>query len=373
MIKLKKYLKLIAVNLLILFVLLIIANLLAIIVYQSNDALKANKSGFDPRAELPNYKSIDWSEQHFKELSEVRAEYQSYIGWRMLPYAGKTITVSKEGLRITPQHPKVNSNSLEVLFLGGSTTWGVGSDDKNTIPAVFSQKGEGKYKTINYGDHSYRAYQSFLFFNAQVNKGLKPDIVISYDGVNEKAGFVKNHSPISHSRESQIKNLVKGQDRNQSEKEMMSFKQNFFGPLMVLISRFKGKSNPDPSENLIPEKKSDEVAAALLDSWLNSKRLAESNSAKFFCVLQPNAVIRSPNIKHLKINPERTRVYTHLYSSILKLINSAAYYSLKDNFIDLRLALDGEEQYYIDFCHLSPNGNYVITDKLFTEIENRLK
>ena len=369
--KIKKILKLIFINVLVLFVLIVVANFLSIIIYKT---YKSTNEYSDSRAKLPNYNEIEWTRHHFEELKELKAEYQSYIGWRMLKYSGKTINIDKDGIRNTPQHNNVSQNSSSVVFLGGSTAWGVGADDKNTIPALISEMGEGRFKTLNYGEHSYRAFQGYLFLMSQINKGIKPDIVISYDGVNEKAGFEDNHKPTSHSRENQLRVVMRGQDTNKAEEELMSFKNFFFGPLNNFISKFKtNKTLISSKENQTSERRTELVARALLDAWMASKSLAEENGALFFCVLQPVSVVGSPNLEYLKINPERIKMYNQLYSKVLKLINTPDYNVLSDNFIDLRNVLDGQDKYFIDFCHLSPNGNKVIANNLFLEINNRIE
>ena len=59
----------------------------------------------------------------------------------------------KNGLRHTINQP--TNFSSRILIFGGSTTWGSGSSDKNTIPSIIQKKiNEGlneKIKVINYG------------------------------------------------------------------------------------------------------------------------------------------------------------------------------------------------------------------------------
>jgi hypothetical protein len=44
---------------------------------------------------------------------------------------------------------------------------------------------------------------------------------------------------------------------------------------------------------------------------------------------------------------------------------------LKDNFVDLRHALDYDEYIYIDWCHLSPNGNEIIARQITEAVTRR--
>jgi hypothetical protein len=107
---------------------------------------------------LPNYENIEWAAKYFEESLELRAEYRSYIGWRSLAYSGETINIDPQGRRITPQHEATERNSPVVVFLGGSAMWGIGSDDHNTIPALFAEMSNGAYATTNLGEFNYNAF-----------------------------------------------------------------------------------------------------------------------------------------------------------------------------------------------------------------------
>lgn len=364
----KKIVKLVLINILVLFALIIITNLIAISIYQIRQAYK--KTNSDTRGQLPNYKGIEWANQHFKEFEEIPTEYRSYIGWRRLKYSGNTINIDESGIRITPQHESVDQNSTSVVFMGGSTMWGTGANDKTTIPALFSETGKGKYKTFNFGESSYNAFQSYLFLRLKINEGFKPDIVISYDGVNNTDGFFKNRNIASHNREVQIQNRMRGQDRDASE--YLSFQKFLFGPIKEFLSIIRKKTTTSKIEYDLSHKRTEQVAKELLNSWLASKSLAEENGALFFCVLQPNAGVGNPNIEHLTIDPFEIKPYNQFYSMILKLLNTSEYIKLSNNFIDLKDILNGDEKYYIDFCHLSPNGNQVVVDNLILEINKRI-
>ena len=55
--------------------------------------------------------------------------------------------------------------------------WGTGVNDENTIPSLFSVKSKKKYRSVNYGESGYSAYQEYLFFNLKLIEGIKPQLV----------------------------------------------------------------------------------------------------------------------------------------------------------------------------------------------------
>jgi hypothetical protein len=48
------------------------------------------------------------------------------------------------------------------------------------------------------------------------------------------------------------------------------------------------------------------------------------------------------------------------------------YQELSSHVLNLTDAFDRDEYIYIDFCHVSPNGNKIITRRIIDFIQNRL-
>jgi len=236
----RKLAKLIFINILVFLGLLLILNLSSILVFK---IYKLNRPHRDLRVDLPNYKNIEWAAKHFKEFGNLPAEYRSFIGWRRLPFKGETINIDENGIRVTPQSDKVDNSSKLVVFLGGSAMWGTGSDDKNTIPAFFANLSKGKFRSINFAETGYNAFQDYLFLKIKTIEGLRPDFIISYDGVNEVDALNPSVNPFSHARENQIRQVLHDQDRN----ELLSFRHFLIEPLQLFISKFKVKLGLDSS------------------------------------------------------------------------------------------------------------------------------
>ncbi len=50
------------------------------------------------------------------------------------------------------------------------------------------------------------------------------------------------------------------------------------------------------------------------------------------------------------------------------------YIKLRDRILDLTNSFDGDGKFYIDWCHVSPNGNKLIASKILEEIrKNKIK
>ena len=368
----KKALKIFFYNLLVFVSLIIILNFLAALYLDlsqlTNPTNNKKTSLKDNRANLPNYKNISWSETFFKEFHELKSEYRSYYGWRRLPYLGKTIHVNNQGIRLSTNN---YSNAIDTLplaiFLGGSTMWGTGVNDINTIPSLFAKKTNDKYQILNFGEAGYSAYQSYLFLQiTTIREKLKPKLIVSYDGVNNTPVRINF---FTHARERQIADKMRGSD---SKPEHSSY---LIRPLNDLVNSLKGehKVNKFKKKNIprFTDEQNKQAAIELLETWLLMKQESVKMGARFICILQPNAFVEDPDVANIKRNLEFSPYQNgyYYYSEVLQLLDSSRYCGLKANFINMTDAFDHTPNVYIDFCHVSPNGNERIVNLLVNNLK----
>ncbi len=82
-----------------------------------------------------------WLPVHYQELADLSDRWQPYVYFRQRPFLGKTITVQDDGTRATWQPPPLagagaGGKPLKILMLGGSSLWGYGARDDETIPSL---------------------------------------------------------------------------------------------------------------------------------------------------------------------------------------------------------------------------------------------
>ena len=373
----KKIVKTIFFNILVLLAMLMLVEMCSVLILNNRSEKEVIIDFNDKRGLLPNYKGVDWGELFFKEYAELESEYRSYYGWRRLPYRGKTINIDSSGLRKTVQQNGSDSLSLAV-FLGGSTIWGTGVSDEYTIPSLFANDSKWNYKAINYGESAYTAYQGLQFLQLKVIEGVKPQIVVSYDGVNNSPVRIK--TPYSHKREKQIKHKMKGADRIIHPNPKLLTSTRILMPRMLSSFRNKMANNSVGKEEFIIEipvftaEQNRAAAIELLESWLQMDQLCNQMGAEFYCVLQPNPFVGKPDTTNFYKTLNHHRYYQNgyeYYNDVFQLLDSNRYISLKKNFIDLTQSLNEKQHVYIDFCHLSPNGNKVIADLLLEKIARK--
>ena len=254
--------------------------------------------------------------------------------------------------------------------------WGTGAPDDSTIPALFAKAGIKGYEAENFGESGYRAMQSYIYLLLKFNEGLKTDWVVSYDGVNEAVGFLDDNDGVATIAESRMRQKLKQKEGLSDVVTDLTYYNFFLSPIENTIKRFKNKKLVKPKRGVIlTEERTDIVARAFLDSWLATKELANKNNSKYLAVLQPNAALGKPNISHLTFDEYEgllMKTYDQLYKRVRALLNDEKKYAeLRNDVLDLTSSFDGNEYFYIDWCHVTPNGNQVIADQILKRIKQK--
>ncbi|WBX71652.1 SGNH/GDSL hydrolase family protein [Tenacibaculum retecalamus] len=75
--------------------------------------------------------------------------YGPFVNYKLSPFKGKYNNINSEGFRKTTNF---NENSrgekIRIYCLGGSTMYGIGTNDINTIPSILSQRLRKKYPNL---------------------------------------------------------------------------------------------------------------------------------------------------------------------------------------------------------------------------------
>ena len=89
----------------------------------------------DPRAYYPTYSDKDFSIELLDEFSKLTTDYRSFLGWRRRKVDFKHTKISGP---YNARRSSGESLSNSVWFFGGSTMWGTGASDNQTIPSHFN-------------------------------------------------------------------------------------------------------------------------------------------------------------------------------------------------------------------------------------------
>ena len=336
----------------------------------------------DPRANLPNYfNQTELAKIHFKELDKIRVEYKAFVGWSSKPFQGRTIEIDSDGDRLH-QNKRFGKHSDRSAYLfGGSTIWGLGTANEETIPALFNSI--SGMPTFNKGEQGFTGHQSLVRLIEIINNEKNIDVIIFYDGVNDVSNLCRTESNVNdHGWTALIKSKLEADSRKTSNFfEYLDFM--FLRGTQTLVSKInrkvfqhalKDESMNDESMNCDNNKeKARQIAESMVKNWEIARDLAESRGILFRAILQPVAFIGTPKLDHIQnlapSEKELAKQYKTVYPIMQEIIQKRGH----DWILDYTNMFSRDEyNIYIDFCHVSKNGNLIIAQQIYSDISSAL-
>ena len=302
---------------------------------------------------LPDQES---AQRIFKELRQLTKRYTPYMGWSREPFSGVTTNVDPiNGERVTPQ--TTNQPSKHVHFFGGSTMWGTGVDDHNTIPAHFNAL-HPDYRVSNHAQSGFVSRQGVARLVNLVNQNKPMDVIVFYDGCNDPLTLCQGNISINGHRE-EAKIIRRLSHQWQIPKDLFESTQTAIRTVLKGGKRPPARCKDDPDY-------AKTVAMTLVNNWKIAKTLAELRGAEFHAILQPVARIGTPNIDYLQESFDGTE--WHLVYPLVQEIKERERLTWIHDFTDV---FDRKEYIYVDLCHVNSLDNKIIADK-FNEVLTRL-
>jgi hypothetical protein len=304
----------------------------------------------------PAYASSDaaWIKRHWQELNQGHHVYKSYVGWRHAPFRGETINVEGPHLQRRTANEKTPADT-KVYFFGGSTMWGIGVRDAETIPSQFAAI--TGLRSENFGEKGWVAHQSLMLLIQLLQAGHRPDLVVFYDGVND--ALEKCRSEISaeaHQKEREFDTVLRNSSRNDSF-------SHFLAPVVTLAARANDRlgllqTGAEWYECHRNPQKVEAIAENLMRDWQLAKQLVEGRGGRFIGILQPTPFASRTRLDHLQLSSYVGAQYAAVYPIMRGRIARGG------EFHDFVSVLDRDEHLYVDWCHLAPKGNRYIAEKI---------
>jgi hypothetical protein len=368
----------------------LLSTMLLIGFFEASGAL-GKGAGNDPRATLPNYKGREREiHQYFQDSEKAQIEYVPYVGWRDKPYASATVNIDKLGRRYDPEQPE---RPALVAFLGGSVVWGTGEVDKNTIPALFTAiTGRG---ALNEGETGFNSRQTLDLLISRTTQGYGVKTVVDFGGVNDVVAGCDLDLAIDatvqdYQMHEIFENDIKYKGVLPDATGHFLPRQNYSRLLLANLmptamlaedarERLRrasasktagaGQSVDDLPSRFVCDKdpkRADAVVDTLLLNWSTARMVAEAHGLKFLAVLEPNAYFGQARRDHLSLNRELGVQLVTVYGLLRKKIAALN----ADWILDMTDVLDGlrDEYVYIDYSHVSVNGNRVIAQAIATRL-----
>lgn len=120
----------------------------------------------------------------------MEIDYQPFVEYASRPRAGKHFNIREPGFRV-PSGGATNLNgpNKRIFVFGGSTVFGMGVSDNETIPAylqeAFREAGRDDVDVFNFSTVGYYSTQERILFERLINLGYVPDLTVFVDGLND--------------------------------------------------------------------------------------------------------------------------------------------------------------------------------------------
>ncbi len=160
--------------------------------YRLEGTVRRVASAVSRRPRTHPYAGLPWFSTYEDELrNSFSMEWEPYVYWGRRPQHGRYVNVDSAGHRRTVQPVPLRAPVRQVFFFGGSAMWGTGARDEMTIPsqvaARLAERGTRDVAITNFGETGYVFTQELIRFELELRRGLRPDVVVVYDGINDVA------------------------------------------------------------------------------------------------------------------------------------------------------------------------------------------
>lgn len=181
------------------FIALVIVNLLLWVVFFVTGSLSVSEgtNAFIEKYGMSKLKQV-YPKLSEKQITDLLNEtwsrpyvFEPYVQLKERPFSGISVNVDGNGFRmIDNQGPwPLDPDSFNIFLFGGSTAFGYGVSDNETIAAYLQEclldKMSSQVRVYNFGRGHYYSTQERILFEQLLTSGAVPDMAIFIDGLNE--------------------------------------------------------------------------------------------------------------------------------------------------------------------------------------------
>lgn len=291
-------------------------------------------------------------------------EYHPFVEYKESPRQGEFVTVSKENIRCNingSSDCKILSGEKTVWVFGGSTVFGYGVKNSETIPSQLQKLLPG-YTVVNFGHGSYYSTPERILFMEQLLQGKIPQVAIFFDGLND---YYYSKTPDESAFSSQMRYLME-ESVGQLALRMGKGVLKKSALVKFMISKTGSDAVPD-DVSLMNEtaykKELQNVASRLEGNFKARAALGDLYGIRVVNVLQP---VPGFGVGHATSNvPESLlNLGDHKKSGDGYItLNRGKLGDAESNFLDLS-NFGTSEPMYVDTVHYTPSFNQAIAQKI---------
>ncbi|WP_165229925.1 SGNH/GDSL hydrolase family protein [Aquisphaera insulae] len=333
----------------------------------------------DPRVLAAVAGSETWLPLHYRELDQLSDRWQPYVYFRQRPFAGRTIHIDPEGLRATWNAPAATNPTrpIRILLLGGSSLWGFGSRDDQTIPSWIARKLHDRGIQVeirNLAEIGYVSTQEVVALLRELQAGYRPDVVIFYDGVNDTTSAMLEGEP-----------TVTTNEVNRSrEFNLLQSPRRLTGALIAnlatgsalyrLASSIRTRLGIAGSGRTgLPEEKLRDLAAGVVRGYESNvamvQALGKTQGFRALMVWQPDVFSRVRPIPFEAEEAEKFGWVRPLFQEVHRGLRASSTLKADAAFLDLSEVLaERESLSFVDYCHVTEEANEVVATAIVARL-----
>jgi lysophospholipase L1-like esterase len=338
----------------------------------------------DRRVIAEGYRGAEWPVIHYRELERLQERWQPFVYFRQRPFRGETINIDDDGLRATWRAPDSAESDekrrpTKILMLGGSSLWGYGSRDAQTIPSLLARTlhDRGKFVEIrNLAEIGYVSTQEVIALVRELAGGYRPDLVIFYDGVNDTtSALLEGEAAVSTNEVNRREefNLLQSPGRMAAALTTKIVRDSAAFRFARMIGRRIGgpdKRATKPSQDDL----ADEVVRRYEANIELVESLGDAYGFRSLFFWQPTVFT-----KEFLADAERDEAMRYAWTEpffreVHAKIKSSPILSANRSFHDQSAIFSDKKLVFIDYCHTTETANALIAAQIATlVIENQSK
>ncbi len=341
----------------------------------------------DRRVIEAGYNGEAWPIQHYRELQLLQERWRPFVYFRQKPFSGETIAIDQDGLRLTWEPPPApvdrgTARAVKVLMLGGSSLWGFGARNDQTIPSLVARKlqeASFRIEMKNLAEIGYVSTQEVVALVRELQSGYRPDLVIFYDGVNDTtSALLEGEAAVTTNEQNRRAEFNIRQSPARLGAALIarlvadSASYRFAQVIGRRLTGSTGAGRPPSAD------RSSELAAAVVRRYQANLEIVDKLGQGFgFEALhfwQPVVFDKPALTPYEREEAARFAWTREFFQKVHDGLQASA--ALRDNprFHDLsQLFAASDRLVFIDYCHTTESANATIADAIAADIEQALR
>jgi hypothetical protein len=324
------------------------------------------------------YEGATWPIEHYRELELLQDRWQPYVYFRQKPFQGKTITIGNEGLRATWESPSPaladKRPRVKLLMLGGSSLWGFGARDNNTISSLVARELDRRgwhVELKNLSEIGYVNTQELIALVRELQAGYRPDVVVFYDGVNDTtSALLEGEAGVSTNEANRRAefNLLQSPGRLVSALISRLVKDSGAYRFAQAVRRRSG-GDGDPLPSSPADGTERMLAAGVVQRYKANVEIIEGLGRDFgfrpLFYWQPVVFDKRVQVDFEREESQKYAALQGIFREVYGQIRDSPERRADSTFRDLsRLFDDSPNLVFIDYCHTTESANVRIAGKI---------